>query len=99
MPIAYALVAGLIFRVREAFFRDRAMTQVLVALFFVLLSHGLWVTIQALRAGGIAWADYRRYLLQVLLVAVYSAVLTPLLQHLLGYLERVIMPQVSERSF
>jgi rod shape-determining protein MreD len=99
MPIAYALLAGLVFKVREAFFRDRAMTQVLVAFFFVLLTHGLWVTIQALRLGGDAWADYRRYLLQVLLVAIYSAVLTPLLQYLFGYLERVIMPQVAERSY
>lgn len=99
MPIAYALAAGAIFRIREAFFRDRAATQALVVMFFVVLSHSLWVTIQTLRMGDIGWSDYGWLVLQVLLVGLYSALLAPLLQFLLGFVERAIMPATSDRSF
>ena len=71
--------AGLLFRVREAFFRERAMTQAMLAMAFCLMAHGLWVTSQALLgAGEMAWSTYGRTLLQAVGVSGYTALLMPL---------------------
>ena len=79
MSVAYALAAGLLFRVREAFFRERAMTQAMLAMAFCLMAHGLWVTSQALLgAGEMAWSTYGRTLLQAVGVSGYTALLMPL---------------------
>jgi len=79
MALAYALTAGLLFRVREAFFRERALTQAVLSWAFCLLAHGAWVTAQSLLApGDTNWAAYGRTLLQALAVACYTAALMPL---------------------
>ena len=79
MPVAYALATGALYRLREAFFVERAVTQALLALGFCLLAHGIWVTWQtALAARTMAWADYGRLLLQAAALATYTAVLMPL---------------------
>jgi rod shape-determining protein MreD len=85
MSLAYALTAGLLFRVREAFFRERAMTQALLALAFCLVAHFVWVSMQSLLApGGVTASAFGHALLQVLALACYSALLTPLVHFLLG---------------
>ncbi len=76
MSIAYCLVAGLLWRVRDAFFREQAITQVLLALAFCAITHWMWVTAQAMLAPG--WSGYGRTLLQALACACYSALLMPL---------------------
>jgi rod shape-determining protein MreD len=79
MSIAYCLAAGLLWRAREAFFRERALTQAMLAFAFVALAHGIWATAQAVLAPGhVGLGDYGRTLLQVLAVAGYTAVLMPL---------------------
>lgn len=79
MAIAYCLVAGLLFRVREAFFRERALTQALLAWAFCLLTHGGWVTVQSLLSlRDVTWSAYGRTLLQAVAVACYTALLMPL---------------------
>ena len=79
MPIAYALAAWTIFRIREAFFRERMSSRAFLSLLFCALSHGVWVTVQSLFAGGTAtWAGYGSLLLQAAGLALYTAVLTPL---------------------
>ena len=89
MSLSYALVAGLLFRVREAFFRERALTQALLALAFCLLTHVVWVTLQSLLAiGVIDGGAYGRMLLQALALACYSAVLMPLVHLLLSRCQR-----------
>jgi rod shape-determining protein MreD len=79
MAIAYALTAGLLFRAREAFFRERALTQALLAWAFCLVAHGGWVTAQSLLGRGpTSWSAYGRWLGQAAALAVYTAALMPL---------------------
>lgn len=89
MSISYSLVAGLLWRVRDAFFRERALTQALLAMAFCVLAHGMWVTAQAILASGsVAFADYGRTLLQVLAGACYTALLMPLAHYALSKCQR-----------
>lgn len=80
MAIIYAFAARGLFTVREAFFRERIFTRMLMTLLFCLLTHGLWVTAQSLLGGGsTTWSEYRGMLLQAVMVSVYSALLGPVL--------------------
>ncbi len=79
MAIAYSLAGGLLYRIREAFFRERALTQAMLAWAFCLLTHGLWVTAQTFQAGeNVSLSAYGRTLGQAAAVATYSAALMPL---------------------
>ncbi|MBL7133868.1 MAG: rod shape-determining protein MreD [Phycisphaerae bacterium] len=90
MSIAYCLVAGLLWRVRDAFFRERAVTQALLALAFCALAHGAWVTAQAMLAPGpAAFGDYGRTLGQALAGACYTALLMPLAHYGLSKCQRM----------
>jgi len=92
MAVLYALTAGGLFRVREAFFRDRIHAQALLTLAFCLLVHGAWVTAQALRAFGyMTWPAYGEMLLQALGISVYTAVVAPLVHWALRRGQRVLM--------
>lgn len=93
MSLAYMLAAGVVFKMREAFFRDRAFTKVMLALAFCLLAHPIWVTLQTLRASGaMTWADYGKLLVQALLLSLYTAVLAPLVLAVLSKLSGWILP-------
>lgn len=91
MSIAYSLVAGLLWRVRDAFFRERATTQALLALAFCVLTHGLWVTAQAILASGPGGGDYGRTLLQAIAGACYTALLMPLAHYGLSKCQRMLL--------
>ena len=79
MAISYALAAGAVFQIRDAFFRERVWTRFALALLFALLAHGLWVTMQSLLVvRHMTWADYWRMVLQAVLIAVYTAAAMPL---------------------
>jgi rod shape-determining protein MreD len=92
MSIAYCLAAGLLWRVREAFFRERAITQAMLAFAFVAVAHGIWATAQAILATGhVSFGDYGRTLLQVLAVAGYTAVLMPLAHYVLRKCQRFFL--------
>ena len=92
MSIAYCLAAGLLWRAREAFFRERALTQAMLAFAFVALAHGMWATAQAVLAPGhVTLGDYGRTLLQVLAVACCTAVLMPLAHYVLRKCQRVFL--------
>ena len=101
MPIAYALAAGLLFRVREALFRERALTQALLAGGFCLLTHGLWVTVQSLLAyDAMTWSAYGKTLLQAAALAAYTAALMPLAHFALGKVQRwfLVAPVAAVRA-
>jgi len=92
MAVAYALTAGVLFRVREAFFRERVLTQGLLTCAFCLLAHGLWITAQSLLApGAVPWSLYGRAWGQVAAVGLYTAVLTPLLHYAFSKTRRWIL--------
>jgi len=99
MPVAYAIAAALIFRIREGMFRDRALTRVLLTIVFCALSHGLWVTLQGLlTASSLTWRLYGRMLLEVLVVAIYTGLLAPLVLYGLSKIQRWLFAVPPGRS-
>ena len=97
MAISYALVAGVIYRLREAVFAERRITQMVLVFAFVLLSHIGWLLAQA----GLAWswrgmggllatASARAFYTGAL-----AAVILPLLRHVGGIL--FVLPAVGRR--
>jgi rod shape-determining protein MreD len=91
MAIAYALCVWMVFAMREAMFRDRPGPQIILAGLFCLLGHGLWASVQALLASGATWASFGGLMLQVLLSAIYTALLMPLMNFLLTPCRGVII--------
>jgi cell shape-determining protein MreD len=89
MPLAYALAAGAVYRVRGIFFRERMLTQVVLALGFCSMAHGLWVTFQSLFS--CCWSGYWQMLLQALALSTYTAVLMPLGHVALARSQRMFM--------
>jgi len=76
MPIAYALGSGIIYRVREAFFRDRALARAILTLVFCLTAHFLWVTIQTLLV--LAWSAWWSAVAKAIGISIYTAAVAPL---------------------
>ena len=92
MAVAYALAAGGLFKIRDAFFRNSAMTQAILVLVFCALTHSAWVTVQALiNYRTVTAFEYVRTLGQVGVSAVYSAVLAPLGHYMLHSCDRIIL--------
>jgi rod shape-determining protein MreD len=96
MPITYALAAALVFRMREAFFRERFFTRVSLTLLFCLVAHPLWVTAQSALAW--RWGGYGWVLLQAILVSAYTAVLAPWVGWLLSKTEPLLFGPPAGRS-
>jgi rod shape-determining protein MreD len=88
MPVAYALAAWAVYRLREVFFRERASTRILLTLLFCLLAHGLFVTLHTLLSWGqTTWGAYGRVLVQAIFISLYTAALAPLAHWLLDRVE------------
>lgn len=76
MALAYAAAAVVVFKIRDAFFLDRAITRGLLTLLFCLFSHLLWVASQCvLLRGGATWAEFGRMTIQAVAISLYSAVM------------------------
>ncbi len=97
MPVAYVAAAWVVFHIREALYRDRPMTQGLVAFAFVLMSHTIWLAAQAMQPSG-SWGAFASELPRMATIGLYTAVLAPLFTYLLGLCEPVVMPAASVRS-
>jgi rod shape-determining protein MreD len=92
MAIAYCLLAGQLWRIRDAFFRERALTQVMLALVFTAAAHFVWVTAQAIfGAAHVTMGDYFGTLVQALVIACCTAVLMPLAHYMLSGVQRLIL--------
>lgn len=89
MSLSYMAGAGAVFFVREAFFRDRPLTQALLGALFCLVAHGLWISGQAARAGD--WAAWRRMAPQMLALSAYTAFLAPLGNALFSRMRRLFL--------
>ena len=98
MPIAFALASAMVYRLRDALYRERAVTQVIVTWIFCVLAHWMWGTMQTLRLGEAAWDQYKTMLLQILLVALYTAAIAPLVFFVLGKCQRLIITTASGRG-
>lgn len=80
MALTFAFCGWWIIGIREAVFRSRALTQMLLAALFVVVAHAVWITAQSFLAlGTVSWGDYGSLLVRALLSAICTALLTPLL--------------------
>ena len=99
MGVCYALAGWLVFQLRELFFRERIVTRVLLGLVFALLAHVLWVTTQSLLAvSEMTWSAYGRTVGQAIALAVYTALITPVVCGGLSRLQRVFVSPPAGRS-
>lgn len=79
MSLAYALVAGGVYKVRGAVFREKVVTQCVMTLVFCIVAHWVWIVLQwvlALRhmtGGGVALMG-----VQAAMLAAYTAAVAPL---------------------
>ena len=98
MGIAYCISVSLVFRVREAFFRDRVFPQILICTMFCLLSHFIWITIQTIFCGTGGFKAYMNSLLLVLLSSVYTGLIAPIWLYILLKVRGVIFESISSRG-
>ena len=98
MAIAYTLGGLAVFQLREALFRDKIVTQVVITLLFTAAVHTLWVTLQAILTRSLTWDQYGIALLQAVLLAAYTAVLVPFVHAVLLRYERVLLIVPSRRN-
>lgn len=99
MPLAYAAAGYIVYKLREAFFRDKASSQMILAMVFCLLAHGLWILIQSLIAiRSVTFAMFGQMLLQALLLGVYSALLAPPIHAMLRRSERWFITAAGGRG-
>lgn len=100
MALAYLLAGALVLQLREAVFRERAAVQMLLALVFCVVAHGLWVTVESLWLAPAqrSWAQYMQTLRQAFALAAYTAVLMPLGHWALARIERLLIAPQSGRS-
>ncbi len=76
MAIGYAAAAAVLFSLREVFFSQWMVTQGFLAVLFCLIAHGIWVTAQVTLNNG--WWAYGTMLVQMLALAVYTGLITPI---------------------
>jgi len=95
--LLYAAAAAGIFRVREAFFRDRVFPQMVLGFAFCLFVQGLWAAWAAAWSSGTV--GFGRLLVQALGVSAYTAALTPLACRALRRVGRwlAVVPSGAER--
>ena len=100
MALAYVAAGAAIWKLREAVFRERPGAQMILALVFCVLAHGLWVTIESimLPASERSWAHYGRLLKQAFALGLYTAALMPLGHWALRKVERFLIAPLSGRS-
>ena len=94
--LLYALAAGGVFKVREAFFREKIVTQMVLGFGFCLFVYEVWAAYAVLRAGGPV--EYWRAAVQALGLSAYTALMTPLVCAPLGRLERFLLVAPSRRE-
>jgi rod shape-determining protein MreD len=97
MAVIYCGAVWVVYRLREAFFRDRALPQMVLAAIFCLLAHVLWCTVQSLLGiETMTLGAYGRMMLQASLNAVYTALLMPLAYVLLSAIRNwMLLPPPS----
>jgi cell shape-determining protein MreD len=99
MPLAYSAAAFLVFKVRDAFFRDRLSSQIILTAVFALVAHFAWITLQLVVAMRSArWDLYGHQLLQACLLAAYSGLLAPVIFAILSRCARWLITPAGSRG-
>ncbi|MFP4105289.1 MAG: hypothetical protein ACLFVU_04275 [Phycisphaerae bacterium] len=98
MALGYLTSASLLYLVREAVFQERPIAQAFLSLLFVLVAHGVWVSLQSIVAWSqVSWGDYGQMLLRAVGVAVYSGIVGPLVLFGLSAIKTWFIPAPSSR--
>ena len=75
MALTYVLAGVAVFRMRDALFGERVISQVLLGLVFAAVAHLLWVLLQSLLTGG--WEYWWSATCQAMALSLYTAILAP----------------------
>ncbi len=96
MALAYALAAGCVYKVRDAVFREKVVTQFTMTVVFCIVAHWLWITAQWMLAfEGTTATGYVLMLVQAVLAGLYTAALAPLVHVGLRAIRRWIIVSPS----
>jgi hypothetical protein len=96
LSLLFAIGAAVIFAMRDAFFRERVPTQAILGFLFCLGVYEIWAVYSRVAVGPSA-RPFGSTALQVLLVALYTGVLTPIVCAGLRPLHRWLWPSAIER--
>ena len=96
MAVSYALGGLLVYRMRDAFFRERMVSQALMGLVLAGVAHLLWVLLQALLSG--QWGAWWPSTLQAMALSIYTALAAPLGCRLLDRVQRWLVAAPAGRS-
>lgn len=75
MALGYALSAGVVYRIREAFFREKVLPQAMLVLIFCLLANLFRVSMQMAVSWHWQGGTFGRQLIQAVLLSLYTAVM------------------------
>lgn len=90
LALLYAAGCAGVFVVREVFFRDRPVTQMILALLFCLFVYELWTAYEVL-AGASGPGHWWRNAVQAAGLSAYTAAVTPLLCVPLGRMQHLLI--------
>lgn len=96
LGLLYAAGCWGVFSIREVFFREKALTQIVIGFVFCAFVYELWTAFDVLVGG--AGGGYFRPAMQVLGLSVYTAVLTPLVCAVMGRLQKFLIPAAPLRE-
>ena len=91
LALLYAAGCWGIFRIREVFFREKPLTQIIMGFAFCAFVYELW-TVYDVLVGGRSAGGYFRPAIQALGLAIYTALLTPLVCAVMGRLRKFLLP-------
>ncbi len=97
LALLYAAGCLGIFRIREVFYREKVMTQMVMSFVFCVFVYELWTVYDVLFCGR-AVGGYSRPVLQALGLAIYTALLTPLVCVVLRRLQKFLIPAAPLRE-
>ena len=97
LSVLYAAAAWGVFQIRTPFFCNRAATQFIMGLLFCVFAWEAWLACQKL-FGSMSGAGYGAQALQVLLLSLYTAAVTPLVCAGLKRIERILFAPPSGGS-
>ena len=98
LSLLYAAAAAGVWQVRRSFFREKILSQAILALGFCLVVYGVWSLFELL-VGAHPAGDYGDRAMQVLGLAVYTAVVAPVVYGLLRRMHKLLLagPPPRER--
>jgi len=89
LPLLYAAATAGIFQIRDAFFKEKILTQMVLTFLFCIIVYGIWMSWDVATNRMITPLDGA---LQVIGVALYSAIIAPLICAVLWRFGKYLVP-------